>query len=268
MEPFLVDAPWLKSESTLIPEAMRHFYLAEAYEASVWHSRALSEIDRAIQLDPANPDFYILKTKILLEQEKSAEAAKAALLALERSPKTIRPILGLSDDFYLTEAKIVYSKIIAMGSKEILPYLGLGNIALHYGEIKEAEKWFDQAKRINGEHAGVLLARGRLTLAKGDAATARELLEQSKEKGEDSATLFGALGDAYFHLELWDQAAKSYGQAVKLRRRNTDWRRSMGIALAKMGKVEEAEEKFREVLALNSDDASAWQELHKLGKKY
>lgn len=268
MEPFLVDAPWLKSESTLIPEAMRHFYLAEAYEASVWHSRALSEIDRAIQLDPTNPDFYILKTKILLEQEKSAEAAKAALLALERSPKTIRPILGLSDDFYLTEAKIVYSKIIAMGSKEILPYLGLGNIALHYGEIKEAEKWFDQAKRINGEHAGVLLARGRLTLAKGDAATARELLEQSKEKGEDSATLFGALGDAYFHLELWDQAAKSYGQAVKLRRRNTDWRRSMGIALAKMGKVEEAEEKFREVLALNSDDASAWQELHKLGKKY
>lgn len=268
MEPFLVDAPWLKSESTPIPEAMRHFYLAEAYEASVWHSRALSEIDRAIQLDPANPDFYILKTKILLEQEKSAEAAKAALLALERSPKTIRPILGLSDDFYLTEAKIVYSKIIAMGSKEILPYLGLGNIALHYGEIKEAEKWFDQAKRINGDHAGVLLARGRLTLAKGDAATARELLEQSKEKGEDSATLFGALGDAYFHLELWDQAAKSYGQAVKLRRRNTDWRRSMGIALAKMGKVEEAEEKFREVLALNSDDASAWQELHKLGKKY
>jgi uncharacterized protein HemY len=105
-------------------------------------------------------------------------------------------------------------------------------------------------------------------LAKGDAATARELLEESKEKGEDSATLFGALGDAYLKLEMWDQAAKSYGQAVRLRRRSVDWRRSMGIALAKMGRVKEAEEKFREVLALDSDNASAWLELNRLGKKY
>lgn len=268
MEPFLVDAPWLKSESIPFSEAMRHFYLAEAYEASAWHSRALSEIDRAVKLDPSNPDFYILKTKILLEQDKSSEAASSALLALERSPKTIRPILGLSDDFYLTEAKTVYSKIIAMGSKEILPYLGLGNISLHYGDVKEAEKWFNQAKHFHPDHPGVLLAWGRLMLAKGDAATARESLEESKKKGEDSATLFGALGDAYLKLEMWEQAVESYRQAVKLRRRNVDWRRSMGIALAKMGRVNEAEQKFREVLALDSDNASAWQELNKLGKKY
>jgi spermidine synthase len=268
MESFLVDAPWLKSEPVPFSEAMRHFYLGEAYEASAWHSRALAEVDRAIQLDPSNPDFYVLKTKILLEQDKSAEAAKSALLALERSPKTIRPILGLSDDFYLPEAKAVYSKIIAMGSKEILPYLGLGNISLHHGDTKEAEKWFSQAKHFHPDHPGFLLAWGRLMLAKDDAATARELLEESKEKGEDSATLFGALGDAYLKLEMWDQAAKSYGQAVRLRRRSIDWRRSMGIALAKMGRVKEAEEKFREVLALDSDNASAWLELNRLGKKY
>jgi Flp pilus assembly protein TadD len=176
--------------------------------------------------------------------------------------------LGLSDDFYLPEAKAVYSKIIAMGSKEILPYLGLGNISLHHGDTKEAEKWFSQAKHFHPNHPGFLLAWGRLMLAKGDAATARELLEESKEKGEDSATLFGALGDAYLKLEMWDQAAKSYGQAVRLRRRSVDWRRSMGIALAKMGRVKEAEEKFREVLALDSDNASAWLELNRLGKKY
>ncbi len=268
MDPFLVDAPWLKSEPAPFSEAMRHFYLAEAYDASVWQSRSLTEIDRAIQLDSSNPDFYVLKTKVLLEQEKSAAAAKAALLALERSPKTIRAILGLSDDFYLPEAKIVYSKIIAMGSKEILPYLGLGNIALHYGGIQEAEKWFDQAKRIKPDHPGVLLAVGRLMLAKGNAAAAKELLEQSKQGGEDSATLFGALGEAYFNLGLWEQAAQSYGQGVKLKRRNNEWRRNLGIALAKMGKVQEAEVKFREVLALDSDDASAWQELHKLGQRY
>lgn len=268
MEPFLVDAPWLKSNPTPVPESMRHFYLAQAYEASVWHVRALEEVNQAIRLEPSNADFYILKSKILLEDEKSAEAAKAALLALERSRRAIKPILGLSEDFYLTEAKAVYGKIIEMGAQEILPYLGLGNIALHYKDLKEAEKWFARARRIKSDHPAVLLAWGRLMLAKGESQKAKDFLEQSKEKGEDSGTLYGALGDVYFKLELWEQAAKSYAQAVRFRKKNNDWRRSLGIALAKMGKTREAERKYREVLALSSSDAEAWRELQKLGKRY
>ena len=42
--------------------------------------------------------------------------------------------------------------ILKMGTKEVLPYLGLGNIALHSGEIPEAEKWLSQAREIDAEH--------------------------------------------------------------------------------------------------------------------
>ncbi len=268
MEPFLVEAPWLKMSSTSVPESRRHFYLAQAYETNVWNSRALEKVDQAIRLEPANADFYVLKTKILLAEEKSSAAARAALLALERSRQTIGPILRLSEDFYLPEAKLIYSKTIEMGTREIVPYLGLGNIALHSRDLQEAEKWFNRARSIRPDHPAVLLALGRLMLAKGEAGKAKDLLEQSKEKGEDSGTLYGALGEAYFKLEVWDQAAKSYGQAVRLRRKNNEWRRSLGIALAKMGKVREAEEKYREVLAFSTSDAEAWRELQKLGKRY
>ncbi|MBI2351880.1 MAG: fused MFS/spermidine synthase, partial [Deltaproteobacteria bacterium] len=238
MEPFLVEAPWLKMSSASVPESRRHFYLAQAYETNVW------------------------------ADEKSSEAAKTALLAMERSRQSIKEILRLSEDFYLPEAKLIYSKTIEMGTREIVPYLGLGNIALHSRNFKEAEKWFNQARSIRPDHPAVLLALGRLMLAKGEAGKAKDLLEQSKEKGEDSGTLYGALGEAYFKLELWDQAAKSYGQAVRLRRKNNEWRRSLGIALAKMGKVREAEEKYREVLAFSTSDAEAWRELQRLGKRY
>jgi len=47
-----------------------------------------------------------------------------------------------------------------------------------------------------------------------------------------------------------------------------EWRRALGSALAKMGNLKEAENKYREVLALNSDDAEAWRELRSLGKRY
>jgi tetratricopeptide (TPR) repeat protein len=117
-------------------------------------------------LDPKNPKFHLLHMKILLEQDKSTEGAKAAFNALQLAPDSAPEVLAMSDEFYLPEAKAVYSKIISMGHKEVLPYLGLGNIALHSGDVVEAEKWFVQARSLQPEHPAVLLAWGRLIAAK------------------------------------------------------------------------------------------------------
>jgi spermidine synthase len=268
LQPFLVKAPWLDSEDSEVPAALRHFYLAQAYETREEHAEALQEIDEAIRLDPSNADFYILKTKALLEEDRSSEAARTAMLALERSPKAIRPILAVSDDFYLEDAKMVYERAIALGTQELLPYLGMGNIALHYRDLNEAEKWFERAKQIQPDHASVLLAWGRLMASKAELQKARQVLEQARSKGEDSATLHGVMGDVYLKLRLWDEAARSYRTALRYQKMNHGWRRSLGIALAQTGKLREAEQKFREVLALSPDDAEAWRELRKLGKKY
>jgi len=267
MQPHLTEAPWLKTAGAA-PGALAHYYLAQAHEANGWHSRALEEVERAIALDPKNAEFYVLKTKVLLEAEKSSEAVKAATMALERSPQTLRAILALSGDFYLPEAKVIYAKAIEMKSKEVLPYLGLGKIALYYRQLPEAEKWLEQARAIQPDHPGVLLGWGRLLLFKGETEKAKDLLEQAKEKGEDSDALYSALGETYSKLELWQQSADAYRRALRFRRGNVEWRRNLGIALAKLGKVDEAEQKFREVLAISSDDSQAWQELKKVGKRY
>ena len=280
MLPYIVDSPpWLKNKTLPVPEAMHHYYMAQSYVASIANNRALGELEQAIRLDPTNPKFYVLQTKILLDQDKSVEASKAALAAMERSRDTASDILALSDEFYLPEAKIVYSKAIEMGSREVLPYLGLGNIALHSGDVVEAEKWFVPAREIQADHPAVLLAFGRLALVKGNrekdkqAASnlfqeAKGFLEKSKSKGEDSATLYSELGEVYAKLNMWDEAAESYKEALRMRRRRNDWRRSLGEAYAKLGKMPEAEQKYREVLALSPDDDQALHGLQALGKRY
>jgi predicted membrane-bound spermidine synthase/tetratricopeptide (TPR) repeat protein len=279
MTPYLIEAPWLKSRPAEVSEAMHHYYLAESYAASISRNRALAELEKAIKLDPNNPKFYLLQTKILLDQDKSTDGAKAAFAALERDKQAINQVLAMSDEFYLPDAKAVYSKIIQMGSKEVLPYLGLGNIALHSGEVSEAEKWFSRAREIDADHPAVLLAWGRLIAARAKAEAdearskaqlqeARELLEKSKSKGEDSATVHSELGDIYLRLSMWDKAAASYEEALRLRRRRNDWRRILGQAYAQLGRVRDAERKFREVLAFTPDDAEAWRGLQSLGKKY
>jgi len=118
------------------------------------------------------------------------------------------------------------------------------------------------------DHKEVLLHLGRLLLEKGETEKAKEFLEQSKAKGEDSAVLYSSLGEAYKKLELWRESADAYRRALKFRRGNAEWRRNLGIALAKLGRIDEAEKKFREILTISSDDAEAWQELKKLGKRY
>jgi uncharacterized protein HemY len=137
-----------------------------------------------------------------------------------------------------------------------------------------------RAREIQAEHPAVLLALGRLALAKSKKENdtplganqlqeAKASLERSKATElEQSSTLYAELGAVYAKLEMWDKAADSYQEALRMRRRRNDWRLSLGEAYAKLGKVEEAEQKYREVLALSPDDEHALYGLQALGKRY
>jgi len=50
---------------------------------------------------------------------------------------------------------------------------------------------------------------------------------------------------------------------------NVTWRLNLGISLAQLGPTMrvEAEQRLREVLAMDSSNTRAWEELHKLGKR-
>jgi len=280
MTPFLVDTPpWLKAKPLPVPQAMHHFYMAQAYAASVARNRALAELDQAIKLDPKNPRFRLLKMRILLEQDRSAEGAKEALAALQSGEEYIPDVLAMSDEFYLPEAQAIYRKVIEMGNKDVLPYLGLGNIALHGGNLEEAEKWFVQVRALQAEHPAVLLAWGRFIAAKAQRLTdeeeakkqlqeARSLLEKSKFKGENSATIHAELGVVYYRLAMWEKAIEAYTEALRMRRRRNDFRFSLGQAYAQLGQIAAAEQKYREILALTPDDVDAFKALQDLGKKY
>jgi predicted membrane-bound spermidine synthase/tetratricopeptide (TPR) repeat protein len=281
MAPYLLPSPpWLDGKPLPVSQALHHYYMAESYVASVAYERALKEVEQAIRLDANNPKFYLLQMKILLEQDKSAEGAKAALAALARAPDAVSDVLAMSDEFYLPEAKIVYGKVIAMGTREVLPYLGLGNIARHGGDLKEAEKWLGQARQLQPDHPAVLLALGRVAAAR--AASEREeaaakkrwqeakaLLEKSKATElETSATLYSELANVYMRLEMWEQAADQYKEALRMRRKQNEWRFALGQAYAQLGKISEAELKYREILAFSPEDADAVKALQAIGKKY
>ena len=267
MDPFVTDPPW-KPDARWVAPARYHYYLSQAFQASGWHNRALEEVERAASLEPRNADYHLLRAQILIAQENTSEAAQAAEKVLEYGPHKAKAVLALAEDLYTNQAKEIYLRIANSGAKEILPYVGLGVIALRRKELPEAGRWLQQAEKIQAKHPAVLLALGRLELAKGNHARAATLLEESQEDGEDSATLYSELGEAYSQLKQWKKAASALERALQHQRRNTQGRLMLAKALEEMGRIKEAEIKYREVLAIDPSSSQAWQGLKSLGRKY
>jgi Flp pilus assembly protein TadD len=267
IDPFVTEPPWQGDPPWAAP-ARRHYHLAEALHASAWNDRALAQVDRAAALEPRNADYQLLRAKILVAKEDTAEAAKTLETALALDRSKVRKVLMLAEELYTSEAKGIYLKALAADSQQFLPYLRLGETALFRKQITEAESWLRQAEKMQPKQPGLLLALGKLQAAKGNDAEALRLFDEAKKMGEDSATLDAELGIAYGRLEEWPKAAAMLEQALKSQRQNTGWRLLYGEALAKLGKRNEAELKFREVLALEPANAEAWKKLGELNRKY
>ncbi|MBI2090179.1 MAG: fused MFS/spermidine synthase [Deltaproteobacteria bacterium] len=267
LESFVADPPW-GSNSRWVSQARHHYYMGQAFHASGWSVRALKEAEQAIRLEPSNADYHLLLAKILLAQDKTAEAAEAAGKALLGGAEKAEEVLALADDFYTTQAEEIYKRIVGTGVKAISPYLGLGGIALHRKDFSQAQRRFAQAAEIQPKHPAVLFALGRLRLATGNHAEALTFLLESQEKGEDSAALYGELGQAYSGLGQWENAARAYGVAVRRQRKNIVWRLALADALTRLGKFREAEQRYREVLALDPNSTQAWKGLKHLGKRF
>jgi uncharacterized protein HemY len=80
--------------------------------------------------------------------------------------------------------------------------------------------------------------------------------------------VYTELGGVYMHLKTWDKAAANYEQALRMRRRRKDLRLSLARTYAQLGRRREAEQKYREVLALSPEDTDAVKGLQELGKRF
>jgi tetratricopeptide (TPR) repeat protein len=268
MEPFVVAPSWHGS-SKGVSKAQHHFFIAEAYHAGAAYDDALKELNEAIRLEPKKAEYHLLRTQILSALDLSKEAFEAAEKALDLGTKeTERVILTVSENFYTRDAKVIYHRMVGGGSTELLPYLGLANIALHEKKITEAERWLEKAAKINNAHAGYAFARGKLEVAKKNFPEALRLFKEAQKYGEDSASLYHEMAHAYGEIKQWEESARFYELALRRHRRNVSWRLEWARALQHLGRSRAAEEKYRDVLALDPNLGDAWRGLNSLGKRY
>ena len=262
-------APSWESSRDQVSQAQHHYFIAQSYSANGAYEAALVEVSRAIGLNAKNSGYYLLQSRILAMMDRSDAAFEAAKTALDVDRAVNEAeLLALCEDFYTRDAAVIYERLIENGSKALSAYTGLADIALHGGHLTQAGEWLERAAAMDAKHPKVLFGRGKLERARGNLSEALALFERTRQSGEDSASLFSALGEAYSHTEQWEKAASAYEMALKRHRKNSAWRLAWARALHHAGKHREAEEKYRELLAISPELPDAWRGLRALRKQF
>ncbi|HSN17366.1 MAG TPA: sulfotransferase [Gammaproteobacteria bacterium] len=123
------------------------------------------------------------------------------------------------------------------------------------GDVPRALQMLEDILHAHPGHSGALFMSGSLLLARGQAASALPRLTAAAQQLPDNGEVLQTLGDAYFQLERWQDAASIYGAALQAKRRNPGLLNNLGMALHELGDLDGAIVTYRDGLSLAPDDA-------------
>ncbi len=209
LKPRVIKAPSLGERSPSIEEAQKlvqrfpqsgyaHYLLGLAYYEKKEFSKAVSNLEQALKLDPAIMSAYygLAYSYSMLGKWEKAKAAWNRLLkasppkrdrynaymglgniALDRHGKSLEPR-------FLVEAEQAYQRAIWVNPLEFSAFYGLGIVAARRQQWDKAKDLFEKAFSLAStprDKAKSLEALANIWLEKGDQKRAKRLIQQAKE---------------------------------------------------------------------------------------
>ena len=167
--------------------------LGSAYAGKGENKAAREQFEKALAL---KADFHSASINLAVldeSEDKFQDAAERYAAVLEMEPGQEQAAVALArlveqrGDQDETERLLQLAR--TNNSSSLGPRLVLGNRYLQQGRVEEAARVIDEAERIAPTHPGVIRARARLYMTRGDATRARGLFEQLVEESPDDPQL-------------------------------------------------------------------------------
>lgn len=256
------------------PTGRLDYFLASGYRAVRNQEQALAWVDRALAKSPLDAEFRLLRARLLAEDGRSVSAA-AELKRILASPGRagLAGVVEVARTLDSDDALPILEQVRRLNPGLSEAPLALGEALYKENQHARAEFEFREALRRLPNDSRASLGLGQVLLAREEHAAALEAVDQSLRQGHlgDSVDdAFALRGEILMRLTRYREAAEAYRQALRTAPNMVTWRLNLGICLAQLGPAErkQAEERLREVLALDSGNTRAWEELQKLGSRY
>src|SRR5499426_2124525 len=133
------------------------------------------------------------------------------------------------------------------------------------GQYDRAIEDYNQAIRLNPNHANAFSNRGATYARKGEYDRAIESYDEAIRLNPKHADAFSNRGVAYARKGDYDRAVENYDEAIRLNPRHANAFSNRGVAYARKGDYDRAIENYDEALRLNPKHANA---LYNRGNAY
>lgn len=253
----------LRNAETLIPRDVRWpYYLGRVHESNGGLEESARAYERAGQLRPNDLAIQVLLGNVLLAGGHSAAAEETFRGALALDPDAAAPHVGLgqvslaAQDHTRAAEHLEHALTLAPGATSIhyplaLAYQGMGDAtqaAAHLRARGDVETYTPDVLRQQLdellESANAYNIRGGRALDSGDYVGAADFFRQGLELDQTDPSLRQRLGVALFQLGRLEEAQQQFEQVVDAAPEHTPAQFSLGLLLADQGRTEAAIERF------------------------
>jgi spermidine synthase len=252
------------------PTGRLALYLAHGYRATRDRTQALEWVERALRIAPADAEARLLRARLLAEEDRPVAAAEELWKVVAGPAALLGEAVEVARQLESDDAVPILRRI-----RERNPHLAEVGLALaealyRGGLYPQAEGEYREAQRGRATDRRVSSGLGRTLLAQGAYDQALLAFEEAAKLGETSGQFHADRGETLMWLQRYGEAVEAYRQALRTNMEQVSWRLNLGIALAQLGPAaaDEAEQRLREVLALDPGNTRAWEELQKLGRRF
>jgi|GEM_PF-5740189 len=136
-----------------------------------------------------------------------------------------------------------YRSALARDARNCDALNGLGLIAAHSGDSREAARWFERCIAADPRNAYARIALTRLAAVSAPASAELGLRETLRRTPTDPSAHF-ALGNQFAQTGRWAEAQAAYFQASTLDQGNPDYLFNLAVALDQLGHASLAREQY------------------------
>jgi len=213
----------------ILPNAWNGFYnIANCYAKLNKHKDAIKNYNKALQLNPDNPDIHLRRGGVYKELKQYINALEDYDRAIDLNPKDENAFIDRGLVYYeLRQFKHLIedcNRAIELNSKNENAFINRG---IGYHELREnnkAIKDYDQAIGLNSKNVNAFINRS----------------------------------SAYYALNLFELALKDCNRAIELDQKNSNAFLNRGIICHDLKKYKEALKDYNQALELDIDNAKVY----------
>jgi Flp pilus assembly protein TadD len=251
-------------------DAQAHFGLGEIRRVERKFDEAAQFYRTAIKLQPPYAAAYTGLGLVSWEEGQFADAEAMYRTAIRLDPNDSAAYHNLGEiycDIYgdLEEAERLYRKAISFSPNDAESYHGLGKVFSARSNLRDAETMFRAALDRNPDSSSYNNSLGDIYREKGDLTEARRLFERARELDPENPSPYRGLATLDAMAGRLDKAEQAYRETLA---RQKDWDPSrlptlmnLGVLCEKQNRLKEAEDYFRQALQFRPNEPRVWRDL-------